>query len=239
MIRNVTVAVAALAAVITGSAALAQSSSSSSSMMASSSAPASAATSPSATDGQFLSNAIQTDDEEIAIGGIALARSTTTAVRDFGLMLVTDHRHSRIEAENLAQKDGVQIPPDLAPDAMSEVQKLMGLSGDAFDQEFASAMVAGHTQAISAFEAEARNKGRVPGFAERTLPALRKHLEIAQAIEAKLSGTSASSASSMQPASDASSISAPSSLEPSSAADTSSSAEAAPSDSSASSSSAM
>jgi len=220
MLNRFTITAATIALVIGGGAAFAQSStSSSSSMMAASSAPeAGSTTSASSADSQFLTNAIETDDEEIALGGIALARSTTTAIRDFGLMLINDHRHSRIEAETIAKKEGVQTPPDLAPDAVSELQKLMSLSGDAFDREFASAMVAGHTQAISAFEDEAKAKGRVPKFAERTLPKLREHLKVAQQLQTKASGsTAASSASSMEPSSEASSsLTAPSSLEPSS-----------------------
>jgi putative membrane protein len=161
-------------------------------------ASSTAATSTAVSDAEktFLTNAIQGDNSEIAMGGLALARGSTVAVRDYGFTLITDHRHDKINAEDVASRLGVTVPADVTPDAPAEMQKLMGLSGSAFDQEFASAMVMDHNKAIAMFEDAAKNKDTVGAYATKALPVLQKHLKTAQSLAGGASGNAASSASS-------------------------------------------
>jgi len=212
---------AAIAILATSGMALAQSSSSSS---------AASAGSGSADDQQFISDAIQGDNSEMALGGLAMGRGSTVAVRDFGYTLVTDHRKAKIGAEDLASKYGVQVPTDIKAEAQAELQKLLGLTGTAFDQEFASYMVQDHTKDISDFKDEAKNKDDIGTYAEKTLPTLEKHLKIAQSLQ---SGSEESSSSEMSGA--ASDMSSSGSASAGGMTDTSSSAAmpAAPSSSSA------
>jgi putative membrane protein len=163
---------------------------------ASSSASSSAASSATDADKQFLTSAIEGDNSEMALGGIALARGSTVAVRDFGFTLITDHRKAKIGAEDIAGQLGVTTPDDIKPEARDEMQKLMGLSGTAFDQEFASYMVQDHTKDIADFKDEAKNKDQVGTYAAKTLPTLEKHLSIAQSLQSGTSGASSSSAAS-------------------------------------------
>lgn len=175
MFYRATLTVAAVAILATGGLAFAQSSSSSSS--------APAAGSASSDDQQFITNAIEGDNSEMALGGLAMGRGSTVAVRDFGYTLVTDHRKAKVGAEDLASKYNVQVPTDLTPEAQAELQKLIGLTGTDFDQEFASYMVQDHTKDISDFKDEAKKKGDVGSYAEKTLPTLEKHLKIAQSLQ--------------------------------------------------------
>jgi putative membrane protein len=157
---------------------------------------ASSSSSPStatADEKTFLTNAIQADNAEIAMGGLALARGSTVAVRDYGFTLINDHRRDKINAEGLASRLGVTPPTDVPPDAPAEMQKLMGLSGSAFDQEFANAMVMDHNKAIAMFKTAAKNKDDVGSYATKALPVLEKHLKTAQSLAAG-SSSSASAA---------------------------------------------
>jgi len=187
-------------------------SSTSSAMDNSSAASSSTEMSDSASnDSQFITDAIEGDNSEMALGGIALGRGSTLAVRDFGYTLIIDHRKAKGGAQDIAAKLGIESPTDMKPEAVAEAQKLLGLTGQAFDQEFASYMVQDHTKDVADFKDEAKNRGTVARYAEETLPTLEKHLKIAQSL---VSSSGASSAS-ME---DTSSASSSSSQEPSASA---------------------
>jgi len=61
--------------------------------------------------------------------------------------------------------------------------ELAKLSGADFDREFAKAMVKGHEEAISKFEAASKGDDDIAKFAQETLPTLQKHLKAAQTFE--------------------------------------------------------
>lgn len=68
------------------------------------------------------------------------------------------------------------------------VQHLQALSGPDFDRAYASQMVQDHAQAIQLFEqasADIPDKD-LKKFAEKTLPVLRKHYQMAQDLESKV-----------------------------------------------------
>ena len=66
------------------------------------------------------------------------------------------------------------------------------LSGAAFDRAFANHMVKGHEKAISKFEAALPNlqDPELKKYAEKTLPILHKHQEMAQSLQSKVGGMS-------------------------------------------------
>jgi putative membrane protein len=132
-------------------------------------------------DKQFLSDAIKTDNAEIALGQLAAQKGSTDGVRKYGQTLVTDHQKGKDAAVALAPDLQVKPMEGLAPDARKEEQKLQALSGSKFDKEFASFMIAGHKQAITEFQEKAGEGDRpVPELAKQTLPTLQEHLKMAQ-----------------------------------------------------------
>ncbi len=68
--------------------------------------------------------------------------------------------------------------------------ELSKLKGSAFDQAYAKDMVSGHQKAIEQFEMEAKNgqDADVKAWAEKSLPTLREHLELAQAAVKDVKG---------------------------------------------------
>ena len=134
-------------------------------------------------DRNFLRTAIKGDNSEMRLGKLAAEKGVSQAVRDFGQMLVTDHGKAKNNAVAVAQPMGVKPPTIMMPVAKAELAKLKGLSGAAFDKEFASYMVDDHKKDIADFEKEAaKGSGKVPELARMTLPDLRKHLETASKI---------------------------------------------------------
>ncbi|MFZ2031619.1 MAG: DUF4142 domain-containing protein [Vitreimonas sp.] len=134
----------------------------------------------------FLVEAIQGDNSEITLGSLAERRGAAPGVRRFGAMLVRDHSHARSEAVRVARRLGIRPPASMMPQASRERARLLRLRGRAFDREFVRYMVNDHREDIDKFEEQARDRGQVAQLAERTLPALRQHLQTAQSLERQL-----------------------------------------------------
>ena len=136
-------------------------------------------------DSSFLTDAIQINLAEIAIGDLAQKNGASDDVKAYGKMLVDDHTASNKQAASLAQANGVTPPNEPKPADKEAQQHLATLSGPEFDREFAKAMVKGHKEAIGKFEAASKGDDDIAKFAQDTLPTLQKHLEQAQSIAGK------------------------------------------------------
>jgi len=71
--------------------------------------------------------------------------------------------------------------------AAAKAKLLDGKVGADFDKAFASAAVSDHKKAVKAFE-KAANEAKdadVKAFAAKTLPALKEHLSMAEALQKK------------------------------------------------------
>lgn len=68
------------------------------------------------------------------------------------------------------------------------IQRLQSLSGDQFDQSFAAEMVDDHTNAINEFSIAAQSlpDKKLKNFADKTLPTLRKHYDMAEEMANEL-----------------------------------------------------
>ena len=131
----------------------------------------------------FITDAIQGDNSEIALGQVAQQNAADPQVKQFGQTLVADHTQAKEQATAVAKSLNVTPPDGPAKEAVDEKTKLSKLSGAAFDKEFASYMVTDHQKDISEFQDEANAKnGPASDLATKQLPVLKKHLEMAQAI---------------------------------------------------------
>jgi putative membrane protein len=139
----------------------------------------------------FVKDAIQADNAEIQMGKLAAARGGTKEVRDFGKTLEKDHQKGGMEARKLARELKIKPPTGIPDEARQEHAKLMKLKGKDFDQEFASYMVDDHKKDIQKFQDEASNASdqKVKDFANSQLPALQKHLEMAQKLAGAQTGS--------------------------------------------------
>lgn len=132
----------------------------------------------------FLQEAIKSNNSEIALGTLAQKQAQSSKVRDFGATLVQDHQKAKEEAVKAAKSKGVAVPAQIKPEAQAEMTKLRGLSGQAFDREFVNHMVMDHNKNIALFEEQAKaGDATTAQLAQKTLPDLRKHLEIAKTLQ--------------------------------------------------------
>lgn len=142
--------------------------------------PASASAAPT---GKFLQDAIKGDNSEMRLGVLAATRAARPATRAYGRTLQRDHAKAKTDAVALAHRNRIAVPTAMMPEAQAEYRRLSRLRGVAFDREFARYMVDDHRKDIADFQEQARNgRDGTAALATRTLPALRKHLRLAQSL---------------------------------------------------------
>jgi putative membrane protein len=145
-------------------------------------AASSAALAKSEPPHKFLEDALKGDNSEMTLGQMAAERAHDPAVRDYGRTLHDDHAKAKADALTVARRMGVADTREMMPEAKAEQRKLSRLRGAAFDREFVRYMRHDHEKDVAEFKAESARPGEVGQLAERTLPDLQKHLDIARRL---------------------------------------------------------
>ena len=132
---------------------------------------------------KFAANAAQGGLAEVEMGRLASARGADPSVKEFGQRMTADQARAAAELKVIAQRKGIQLPADVDSSQRSELDKLARLSGAEFDKEYMSAMVKDHENDVKDFETQAKQGGDpdIKAFANKTLPVLKQHLEMARA----------------------------------------------------------
>ena len=144
-----------------------------------------------AQDQRFVMNTARVGIAEVELGKLASEKATNPDVKSFAQRMVTDHSKANDELKALAQKQGITLPTEMDAKHKALRDRLMKMSGEAFDHAYIVAMVNGHREAVAAFRTEART-GKDPeikAWAEKTLPTIEDHLKVAQSLN-KAVGTS-------------------------------------------------
>jgi len=137
---------------------------------------------PSTTD--FVKEATITDLFEIEAGKLAQQKGEKT--KELGSTIVQDHTATSDELKGLVTSGKVKVSMPTALDGShkSELDKLQRRQGADFDKAFLSDNVSGHKTGISLFERYAKGGDNpdLKAFAEKTLPQLQHHLQMAQQL---------------------------------------------------------
>jgi putative membrane protein len=134
-------------------------------------------------DAAFLTDAMQSDNNEVAIGQLAQAQGGSQKVKDFGKMIATDHGAHKQELAALANAAGVPVTDDPSAEGKANLDKLKALSGAEFDKQLKAMAIASHTKGIAKYEQQATSGDpQMAALANKTLPTLRKHLDMANAL---------------------------------------------------------
>jgi len=143
-----------------------------------------AAAALSNTDRDFVQKAASGGMAEVELGQLAQNNATSQLIKEFGQRMVTDHGQANMELQRIAQNGNFTLPT--RPDSKSEAirRQLSGLQGSAFDTAYTQSMLSDHQEDIAEFQKEAQS-GEDPAlkaFAQKTLPVLQHHLQMAQAM---------------------------------------------------------
>ena len=138
---------------------------------------------------KFLGDAVQDGRAEIQSCELALRTSSNPSVQAFAKRMITDHRTLDARIESLAHRKGYSLPDGISVSQHATYIALEPLTGHAFDKVFMKHNVSDHKDDIEQFSQQAQqgNDADVRALAASALPTLRKHLQLAEQTEAKLS----------------------------------------------------
>ena len=152
----------------------------------------------SAGDRMFVDKAAMGGMAEVAAGKVAQQQGSSDQVKQFASRMVDDHTKANDELTQIATSKGIQPPaaPDKKAQAdLAKLQKMSGatldraymnMSGAAFDRAYMNQMLVDHKKTIALFTKEAKSgrDAELKGFAAKTLPTLKEHLQMAQTTSA-------------------------------------------------------
>ena len=111
----------------------------------------------------FSKKAAEGQQAEIALGQLAAERAGDKQVKQFGAQMVEDHQKANQEVEQLASKEGVQLPMHLTGKHKDKKQKFSQLSGKEFDRAYMTYMLRDHVKDVKEFERGAP-RSRIPKY---------------------------------------------------------------------------
>ncbi|MEJ1242419.1 DUF4142 domain-containing protein [Chryseolinea sp. T2] len=129
-------------------------------------------------DAEFLVNAADSRMMALREGKLAAKKGTSSAVREYGKLMVEDQNTLLNSLRSLALKKKVTLPTNLSDAKQKNREQLARLKkGKAFDDKFINAMIVEHEQDVTMFrKALGSNDEDVKAFAREYLPMIESHL---------------------------------------------------------------
>jgi putative membrane protein len=140
----------------------------------------------SPTTADFVKEAATSDMLEIAAAKIAEQQGNADE-KKFAAQMITDHTKTSTDLKGLVSSGEVkaEIPAKLDESSERKLNKLRDAKADDFATEYDPMQVSAHKDAVSLFErySKSGDNAKLKDWAGKTLPALRHHLEMAQAMD--------------------------------------------------------
>jgi putative membrane protein len=131
----------------------------------------------------FVKKAALDGMTEVELGKVALSKAQDENVRKYAQRMVQDHGKANTELATLAKSKNLDVPKSLDSEHQAMVQTMSAKSGAAFDSAYAEHMNMDHTKAIALFEGASRSTDSdLAAWAKKTLPTLKEHKEMAEAL---------------------------------------------------------
>src|SRR3954447_19958628 len=135
----------------------------------------------------FVKQAATSDMFEIQSSQLAQERGNA-AEKSFAATMIKDHEKTTSDLKSMVSggEPKMALPTELDSSHQSKIDKLKSLKGADFSSRYDSDQVSGHKDAVSLFERYAKSgeNAKLKEWADKTLPALRHHLEMAQDLAA-------------------------------------------------------
>jgi len=128
---------------------------------------------------EFVKDAAQANQTEIAMANVAENKSQNTQVKDLARMLRRDHEKNYSQLHTIAMAYGIALDPKLDMLNQHEVNRLQKANDADFDKEYTKVMLKDHVKCIKRFDKAVSDveEQDVKQYAQNTLPALRRHLQ--------------------------------------------------------------
>ncbi|HEY9049205.1 MAG TPA: DUF4142 domain-containing protein [Ohtaekwangia sp.] len=139
-------------------------------------------------DRDFVVQASYANRAEVELGALAVSKGNQDAVKMFGNMMREEHQNAWDNLRNIAAEVEADFPSGLKGEHQALKDRLMSLSGYAFDTAYIHSQVKGHQEAEALFETEVRSgkELRLKDYATDLLPHIRMHLQMADSLAATL-----------------------------------------------------
>jgi putative membrane protein len=136
------------------------------------------------TSNDFVDAAAKGGINEIESSKLALEKSSATDVKQFAQQMVDDHTKANQELAALAKKLDIKVPDDATLTAQAK-KMILEMRDESFDKAYANNQVAAHEQTVELFKKEvaSSDEAELKAFAEKTLPKLEHHLEMAKQLQ--------------------------------------------------------
>ncbi|MCD6024404.1 MAG: putative outer membrane protein [Fibrobacteria bacterium] len=138
----------------------------------------------------FLKTASHNGRAEISLANLALRMASNPDIQAFAKHMIEDHTAANNRIMDLAKADKVTLGDDLSPKRKSVEKKLEKMNDQdrEFDRAYLNQTIKDHEKSIKLFKKQADHgtDAEVRAFAAETLPKLKKHLEMAMALNTKL-----------------------------------------------------
>jgi putative membrane protein len=112
-------------------------------------------TAQAAKDKMFVRKAIEGGLAQVQFGQLAAQKGGSDDVKALGRQMVEDHTALNENLKAVGDSMGVMVPKHISKEDQAELDKLNGLSGDAFDTEYLTMMVKEHHHDLRGFRVEA------------------------------------------------------------------------------------
>lgn len=139
---------------------------------------------PDQPDTGYVSQTTYINLGEINAGNLAIQRSSNTAVKSFGELLVADHQKAQNDLVNIAKNAGYDIPAETDQEHNDLLAMLGNLNGQAFDSAFIYTMLQGHDKAIMVQQNELQTGSdqALKDYAAAILPVITMHRDHADSL---------------------------------------------------------
>jgi putative membrane protein len=139
------------------------------------------------TTADFVKEAATSDMFEIQSSQLAEQQGNATE-KAFASTMIKDHQKTSEDLKSMVSNGDVkaELPGELDSSNRSEIDKLKSLRGADFSSRYDSDQQSGHKDAVSLFERYAKggDNPKLKEWADKTLPTLRHHLEMANDLRA-------------------------------------------------------
>jgi putative membrane protein len=136
-------------------------------------------------DQAFVGKAMEGGKAEVALGQLAEQKSQSNDVKQFAQKMVSEHSQMGDKwFKPVAKQLGVSEPKGPSKKDKKEIEKLQGLSGTDFDNEYIKFMVKDHKQDLKDFENEAQSaqNPNVKMIAQQGSKVISQHLQLAEQL---------------------------------------------------------
>jgi putative membrane protein len=139
-------------------------------------------TAPHKDDPEFMKSAAHSDQNEIQLSKLVLAKGVTGMAKDHANMMIKDHTASTAQLKPIAQKKGVTLPTDMDAEHKAIAEKMQTLSGKELEQQYMQQMVLDHQKTLNTMKAHdaMTQDADLKGFIAKVTPVVQAHLDMFQ-----------------------------------------------------------